>query len=99
MGLPVVVSGKVTDDESGGALVHLTTTFGAWPVGTLLVAGIILLALCAFFLHAREFFYAAASLIASGAAIYWYALKFWEARYLRSHLSECLGGIDWVLEK
>ena len=99
MGSPVVVSGKVTDDESGGAKVYLTTTFGPWPLGTLLVAGIFLLALAVYLVYEQAYFNAAASLIASGAAVYWYGMKFWDARYLRSELSKCLGGVTWELDK
>ena len=37
--------------------------------------------------------------MAAGASIVWYGMKFWDARYLRSQLSEHLGGITWELEK
>ena len=99
MGSRVVVSGKAMDDDNGGAVVFLATTFGAWPLGTLLVAGIFLLALGVYLVYAREFFYAAYSALAAGACIFWYAMKFWDARYLRSQISEYLGGITWELKK
>ena len=96
MGSPVVVSGKVTDDGNGGAVVSLTTTFGLWPLGTFLVVGILLLALGVYFVYAREFFYAATSAVASTVPFGWYRTKSWDARYLRSELSKYLGGISWV---
>ena len=99
MGISAVVSGKVTDDENGGAVVLLSTTFGIWPLGMLLVAAIFLLASGAYFAYAREFFYAFASVFASGVSIFWYWVNYWDARYLRSKVSDRLGGVDWVLDQ
>ena len=96
MGSPVVVSGRVMDDERGGAVVYLTTTFGAWPLGTFLLVGIILLALGAYLVYAREFLHAAASMVASTVPFGWYRAKSRDSRYLRAELSERLGGISWV---
>ena len=89
----------MADEKAGGAVVSLTTTFGAWPLGTLLVAGIFLLLVAMYLVYARQYFNAAASVIASGTAIYWYGLKFWGARYLRSEISKYLGGVEWEPEQ
>ena len=99
MGLSAVVSGKVKDDENGGAVVLLSTTFGIWPLGVLIVAAVFLLALGAYIVYAREFFYAAASAFASGVSIFWYLINSWDARYLRSKVSDRLGGVAWVSDR
>ncbi len=95
MGSTVVASGKVADDDGGGSVVFLTTAFGAWPLGTLLVAAVFLLGLAMYLVYLREYFNAVAAVIASGTAIYWYRMKFWGASYLRSEISKYLGGVEW----
>ncbi len=95
MGSTVVASGKVVDEEGGGAAVFLTTTFGAWPLGTLLVVAVFLLVLAAYLVYLREYFNAVAAVIASGVSVFWYGMKFSGAWYLRSEISKHLDGIEW----
>ena len=99
MGSTVVASGKVAEDDDGGSVVFLTTTFGAWPLGTLLVVAVFLLALAIYLVHLQEYFNAVAAVIASGTAIYWYGMKYWGASYLRSEISKFLGGVKWEQQR
>ena len=99
MGSPVVVSGKVTDDESGGAVVFMTTSFGLWPLGAFIVAGIILWAAGVYFLNAGVFTVAATSFVLSGFPIGSFIGKLRDARFLRSEISKYLGGAEWEPQK
>lgn len=96
MGSPVVVSGKVTDDESGNAMLFLSTSFGNVPLGPSFIAGFVVLAIGLYFANAGEYYLAAALVIMSGYVFNWFARKLREARYLRSEISRYLGGVDWT---
>ncbi len=99
MGSPVVVSGKVTDDDNGGAVVFTTTSFGLWPLGALLAAGMLLWAVGVYFLNARVFTAAATSFVLSGFPIGMFIGNLRDARFLRSEISKHLGGIEWEPQK
>ena len=99
MGSPVVVSGKIADDDSGNAVIFLSTSFGFLPLGSSLAAAFVVLAIGLYFLNAGKLYLAASFAILSAYAFSWFVGKFWEARYLRSKLSEHLGGVTWEWDK
>ena len=95
MGPSVVCGGRVSE-ANGVAVIHLRVTFGVVSAGFwLLLAACLLLGATAYY-FAGNTYMAVVLLGLSAVSFIWYRFWLWDAGYLRSALSEQLGGVEWT---
>ena len=97
MGSSAVCSGVVVE-KNGKAVIRAAVSYEVPVVLALLLSAGMLIGSAAYYFSDNNYM-AVVFLGLSVACLVGYQFLLWEARFLRSKLSECLGGVEWERTK